>query len=213
VLSLLSDSVTALIELDDGMPYGLCYDSIDSKVYVACTDPVKIYVVDCASDSVTACTEFAGTQQPSTLTYSAFGNRMYFTYGDSLGTIDCNTNMIGWVPFSPYGSCAPHVFPGLHLVSVMSATSEYVFFSVFTDPPARRYAVASDVQAGEPTVVRNFLSVTGARIAQLYDLSGRRVLDLLPGRNDVSAIPRGVYFEREQTGGEPVKTRKVVIVR
>ena len=212
VVSVSEDSLVGNMDLG-GKPYGLCYDSDDARVYVACADPDRIYALDCASDSVTACTEFAGTRLPSTLAYSAFGNRMYFTYGDSLGTIDCNTNMIGWLPFSPYGSRVPHVFPGLHLVSVMSATSEYVFFSVFTDPPARRYAVASDVQAGKPTVVRSFLSVTGARIAQLYDLSGRRVLDLLPGLNDVSAIPRGVYFEREQTGGEPVKTRKVVIVR
>jgi hypothetical protein len=42
----------------------------------------------------------------------------------------------------------------------------------------------------------------------LLDLSGRKVLDLMPGANDVSRLSPGVYFVRERSA-----VRKVVIAR
>jgi len=48
-----------------------------------------------------------------------------------------------------------------------------------------------------------------ARAASLLDISGRKVLDLLPGPNDVRALAPGVYFVREP----PQAVRKVVLTR
>ena len=45
--------------------------------------------------------------------------------------------------------------------------------------------------------------------AALLDVSGRKVMDLHPGANDVRALAPGVYFIREGLG----KTRKVVLTR
>jgi hypothetical protein len=47
----------------------------------------------------------------------------------------------------------------------------------------------------------------------LLDISGRKVLDLLPGPNDVRALAPGVYFVREASGvrREASRVRKVVV--
>jgi hypothetical protein len=51
--------------------------------------------------------------------------------------------------------------------------------------------------------------------AELLDISGRKVLDLRPGPNDVSHLAPGVYFVREPSAAsrEPpaVSVRKVVL--
>jgi len=48
------------------------------------------------------------------------------------------------------------------------------------------------------------------------DISGRSVLDLRPGANDVWALAPGVYFVREvpqAAGHQPHAVRKVVVAR
>jgi hypothetical protein len=49
----------------------------------------------------------------------------------------------------------------------------------------------------------------------LLDVSGRKVLDLRPGPNDVRALSPGVYFVREATGvkREASCVTKVVVTR
>jgi hypothetical protein len=69
------------------------------------------------------------------------------------------------------------------------------------------------------TVVRGVLRTadgrrqTGYR-AELLDISGRKVMELVPGENDVSGLEPGVYFVREQVAGssEKVEVRKVLIL-
>jgi YVTN family beta-propeller protein len=73
----------------------------------------------------------------------------------------------------------------------------------------------------EATVVRGMLMFSPANGAgrktsgRLLDVSGREVLDLLPGSNDVRALAPGVYFvtERLATGMARPGLRKVLIVR
>jgi len=78
--------------------------------------------------------------------------------------------------------------------------------------------VCAAVDAG-PTIVRSVLMIgvrgreTGDR-AELLDISGRKVLDLKPGANDVRALAPGVHFVRA-AGCEPsaVSCRKVIVTR
>jgi len=52
--------------------------------------------------------------------------------------------------------------------------------------------------------------------AALLDISGRKVLDLRPGANDVPALAPGIYFIRapEAEDGRPIPVvRKVVVTR
>jgi hypothetical protein len=47
--------------------------------------------------------------------------------------------------------------------------------------------------------------------AELLDVSGRKVLDLHPGANDVRALAPGVYFVREaQARAQAQSVRKVI---
>jgi hypothetical protein len=73
------------------------------------------------------------------------------------------------------------------------------------------------------TIVRGALSLGvdtrqhSANGAELLDISGRKVLELLAGANDVSGLSPGVYFVRERTavGGErsAFALRKVIVTR
>ncbi len=77
---------------------------------------------------------------------------------------------------------------------------------------------------GKPTVVRGVLMLGAVDRkqqvedrAELLDATGRRVMDLRPGANDVSALASGVYFVRGRsaTNGErpEVSVRKAIIGR
>ena len=65
----------------------------------------------------------------------------------------------------------------------------------------------------QATVIRGVLFLPKAtslkpQAASLLDISGRKVLDLHPGANDVSRLSPGVYFVRE---AQAQAVRKVVI--
>jgi hypothetical protein len=71
-----------------------------------------------------------------------------------------------------------------------------------------------------PTVIRGVLflppalSVEHGALSVLLDVSGRKVMELLPGANDVRALAPGVYFVRRPEtgdGGPGAAIRKVII--
>ncbi|HTW91898.1 MAG TPA: YncE family protein [bacterium] len=72
-----------------------------------------------------------------------------------------------------------------------------------------------------PTVVRGILRVPASSVMRgascaLLDISGRKVLDLHPGANDVRALAPGVYFVREAQGQAQAQAhavRKVVLTK
>jgi hypothetical protein len=53
----------------------------------------------------------------------------------------------------------------------------------------------------------------GGPPAALHDIAGRRVLDLLPGANDVSRLSPGVYFVAASGERSAVGVRKVIVQR
>jgi len=70
-------------------------------------------------------------------------------------------------------------------------------------------------KANVPTIVRGVLFLPEAtsrkpQAASLLDISGRKVLDLRPGANDVSRLSPGVYFVREAQA-QTQAVRKVII--
>jgi DNA-binding beta-propeller fold protein YncE len=99
---------------------------------------------------------------------------------------------------------------------VFQATTSRLY--VYRDDP---YGIAAEPVGARPhwhaTIIRSVLflpETAGAERsavgAHLMDISGRRVLDLRPGRNDVRALPAGVYFVRQVVGN---RTTKVVVER
>ena len=71
------------------------------------------------------------------------------------------------------------------------------------------------------TIVRNGLFVPGSLFtlhSSFFDMTGRQVMALKPGANDVSRLSPGVYFVREQTQAASLKPQvpavhRVVITR
>jgi hypothetical protein len=47
----------------------------------------------------------------------------------------------------------------------------------------------------------------------LLDITGRKVMELQPGDNDVSRLAPGVYFVRTPLAGRQPRTTRVVIQR
>jgi YVTN family beta-propeller protein len=66
---------------------------------------------------------------------------------------------------------------------------------------------------GGPTVARASLVLPGKQGTLLLDIAGRRVMELLPGENDVRGVAPGVYFVRSAEGGERPAVTKVVITK
>ncbi len=109
-------------------------------------------------------------------------------------------------------------------VYVLFRTTTGQLYSVYrtSRPGVQEKTPRIDVSSRLPTVVRNVLYLggssgqqTGYR-AELLDISGRRVLDLKPGANDVRALAPGVYFVREEPQApsyKPQAVRKVVVTR
>jgi hypothetical protein len=72
---------------------------------------------------------------------------------------------------------------------------------------------AKEFTTARSTVVRGLLRVpVRPNPSRLLDACGRKVLDLLPGPNDVRALAPGVYFLREGQA-QTHTVRKVIITR
>ena len=88
-----------------------------------------------------------------------------------------------------------------------------------TNPrPSNRDAVISkEITTSDATIVDGSLHVHERQgSTRLLDVTGRKVLDLLPGANDVRALAPGVYFvyERPQAASsKPQAIHKVVVTR
>jgi hypothetical protein len=91
-----------------------------------------------------------------------------------------------------------------------------VFLRRNVTPTAIAAAPATTVWAGgAATVARGVLRLAEAGPAELLDASGRRVLRLRPGENDLSRLAPGVYFVRTGAGGQGAGNpgRKVLVAR
>jgi phosphoribosylformylglycinamidine (FGAM) synthase PurS component len=68
----------------------------------------------------------------------------------------------------------------------------------------------------EPTIVRGVLRLPVSPFtihASLFDMTGRAVMPLRPGANDVSRLSPGVYFVQAPTGNRQSKMRRVILTR
>ena len=61
------------------------------------------------------------------------------------------------------------------------------------------------------SICRGVLKLSGRRDAALLDISGRRVMSLQPGSNDIRSVSPGIYFIRQED--ESLVVHKVVIQR
>jgi YVTN family beta-propeller protein len=204
--------------------YDLRYDPKDNKIY--CADfigaPNIVTVIDGAENSVIA-TLPAGEGLPA-LWYDSAGNKIYCAGIDSVIVIDCATDSViqtievgAW----PIAFVSDPAHNRVHVSKYSSSSISVLRDTVLgVEGDFRPHAASSGPVA---TVVRGVLVLgaagsrqnTGLR-AQLLDITGRRVLDLHAGPNDVRTLAPGVYFIREElqaASPNPQAVRKVVVTR
>ena len=154
-------------------------------------------------------------------------------FADAFAVLDADTIL-------RFNSFSGDSFAGMPVgIRWLSAPGKVVFFGFpfyYTkDEEARPLAIRVLTDLGEPygigesglsqaemtkalpTVVRNVLSIPPSQFtphSSLFSLSGRKVLDLRPGTNDLRALPAGVYFVHEESEApccRPPAIRKVIV--
>jgi YVTN family beta-propeller protein len=238
-----SDSVTVIDGVTDSViatvatgwcSDALCYNPTNNRVYCANTSSNSVTVVDGATDSVLV--TVAPGDQPCALCYDLTFNKIYCANNGStdVTVIDGATNdvvttiEVGAKPIA--FACSPaqnRVYVANHdgsSISVLRDSSSFVGMEESFKPqaPSRKPM---------PTIIRGVLFLPRAENgdspsersargtvpifrAALLDVSGRNVMNLLPGVNDVSKLSPGVYFVREAQAQAPAQAvRKVVITR
>jgi hypothetical protein len=138
-------------------------------------------------------------------------------YHSYLDVLDCHTDsFVGRVLVSEHTAYNVLCNRYDHKVyaSVRDDSAVYVFRDTLlgvAEPAPVCGRSASDCRIS-PNPAGEWLTYEGDAPAALYSADGRRVLALRPGRNDIRALPAGVYLARP-TGGNGAATRKLVIER
>jgi YVTN family beta-propeller protein len=147
------------------------------------------------------------SSRPAALTFDSVHNYVYCLNPDrdSVTVVDAAFNTVAsvvpvgdnpvalaWAPTADRMYAANHDGSS---VSVINTTPPWV--AERTTLPATRQP---------PLVVRGSLLLRGPDSALLLDVSGRRVLNLRPGVNDISGLAGGIYFLRTAAGSNSRKT-------
>jgi YVTN family beta-propeller protein len=201
-----ADTVIATVAADYE-PCALCYNPTDNKIY--CANWNNVTVIDGAADTVIATVVVDG--YPCAFCYNPTNNKVYCADGDTFVTIiDGATDSIIRTIGVGDGPCDFTWNPAQNRVYVANHRGSSI--SVLRDSGGGIAETMNDERGtmnASPTIVRGVL-VLGAvdsrqntgRWAELLDIAGRKVLDLVPGVNDVRHLSPGIYFVRQSSGVE-----------
>jgi YVTN family beta-propeller protein len=207
----------------------LCYNPQDNRVYCANYSSGDVAVIDGATDQVIATADVGVS--PRAICYSPQNNKVYCAnyWGADVTVIDCaNNQAIATIVVGarPLAICPNPVQNRAYVVSWESSTISVLCDSMLGAEES--FGPRAAVLKPAPTIVRDvlFLPGLGTRSelpernsvmsrAALLDISGRKVVDLHPGANDVRALAPGVYFVRDEGQGtrDAGRTQKVVITK
>jgi DNA-binding beta-propeller fold protein YncE len=171
----------------------LAIDAARNKVY--CTsNGEQGNVVDCSSYTVVR--RLASNYGSGYL--DSVHSRVYFDYGLGLAVLDCRTDSV--VTLLPVSTLPSAANPADNVL--WAYDNNDVMYVVRDNPPgvaegrttldASRITPAATVVRGVLNLTPDISSLTPDII--LLDVSGRRVLSLKPGPNDVASLAPGVYF-------------------
>jgi len=210
--------------------YSPVYASQVNKVYwpswMGHTDTV--FVIDCDTDSIVrTISELLGESLRlwgCGGTYAKWSNRFYLPMRidtiSILAVFDCETDsLIGYVRLSRYNNFATDIVynPVDRKIYVLVPGDRAIY--VFRDSLqgiAEGQITSQVSQSSVPTFISNLLLLPESGMGEnqkavLMDVSGRRVLKLKPGANDVRFLSPGIYFVRNQARNSNVT--RVVIIR
>jgi len=221
VIDCSADTVVATVSVGR-QPWALCYSPAVNRIYCANRYSGTLSILDCRNDSVIA--TVAVGSRPEALSCDPARNLVYCACAgsDSVYVIDGQMNVVvgcikvGREPNKlAFDSATGRTYVANYLGSSLS-----VIRDTSTGIAEGRKPKAAG-RKRETSVVRGMLYIglghnpnspegIGLCPALLLDASGRRVMELQPGENDVRRLGPGVYFIR--TEGSP-EIRRVTIVR
>jgi DNA-binding beta-propeller fold protein YncE len=205
-IDLLADSVM----VSESLPWDIDTMFLDrrlGKLYLCSRDTASVLVFDCSKgtivDTIAADYHYAGL-------LDEINDKLYLRYG---AVVDCRyDSVVTTLPESLNPRCM--AWDAIDN-RVFQATTSRLY--VYRDGP---YGIEEQpsvpLKRRHATIVRGALflpQASGVRrgaSSVLLDISGRKVLDLQPGANDVRKLPAGVYFVRQAVSS---KITKVVIQR
>jgi len=210
VLDAVSDSLVAVVPAPHGVD-PVWNKQTDRLYYNASTGAHSVVVFDCATNRILDTLNAKFVRGCDTVR-----NRVYCTDDSALLVYDGATDsLIARVPVPVPGYLA--LSPATGRVYLGSGYSDVY---VIHEPSgvAEGYPVAEEVWR-PPTIVRGVLylppSAHPGSPLPLLDICGRKVLDLLPGPNDIRRLAPGIYFVRRPSAasGNPSAVTKVVLTR
>ena len=181
-----------------------------------------VSVIDTDLDTIVR-TVGVGTEPGAAMCYNPTSNKVFVSTGHwgavSASVIDCRDDQVILrmpVPgyFWEFG-----VLPALDKLyvpgsnsSALSVISESAYTGIGQGPGQ------VNARTQEATVLRGVLRLPlspSSIQASLFDMTGRRVMALVPGPNDIHHLAPGVYFVREQAGDSRDKSSvwKVVVTK
>ncbi len=199
----------------------MCYNPLLDHVYCAASFQDSLVVIDGATNLVL--TRVLTPAGPGPVCYNGVNNKVYCacTLADSVVVLDCVSNAIVariGVGAEPRDFVWNPVQNRTYVANRSDGTISVLRDSV--PVPVEESPGASGVDRTTTAAIVCgvlFLSEASSRkpqAASLSDISGRKVMDLKPGANDVRALAPGVYFVREvQSQAQAQAIRKVVVTR
>jgi len=202
-------------------PTALAYSPRSNKLFVGNYGDATVTVIDCATMVPVA--TFAVDIFPNWFVCDTIADIVYLVHGyyGPVSIIDARTNRVtatigtGIGTRPPVWSSATRCLYVPALGSSVTVIKDTAVAGISSSPAAvPRHAASASLVRGV-LVLPSAAGVERQASSVLLDISGRKVLDLLPGPNDVRHLAPGVYFVREPSAadGKPSAIDKVIVTR
>lgn len=198
---------------------GMCFAPYPNKCFIGDFNTGVVYVTDCNTRSIT---DSIQTDQVYSMVLDSLCGKMYVVQShNGVAVLDARgDSIVTQVPFTQYPS-GPIAWSARERRAYVPGYYTDTLY-VITDTAlgiAERAVKAGVRMPNAPTVIRGAIwlapsTSSSSSTSCLLDVSGRKVIELHAGANDVSGLAPGVYFVREaQAQAQAQAVRKVVITR
>jgi DNA-binding beta-propeller fold protein YncE len=202
-------------------PGFLVYSSVSDRLYSVSSER-QVEVIDPVARQVVRRVDTG--LHPLRVDFDTLANRIYLFCSDGVGVFDCEVDTVtAWLPIgytdhSSWASPYRRMYVADRDDSRVWVIRDSTTVGIVGEPKVRR-------ERATQTVVRGTLPYRGAEEAALVDITGRKVMDLKPGENDVRSVAPGVYFitphpnllpqgereRRSRASGKQSAVRKVIV--
>lgn len=213
VIDCASNTVIAMLK-PDRYPHRVSYDPAYNRVYVSCYSGYTVVVIDGATNQIVATVPTTGSPEGS----CAVPQHSYVfvaVRNDTVLVLNAfNSSVIARVGVGDGPSLLLYNPTDDRVYTTDSDSTTVSILHASGTGIKEGLAILPDLHRG-PTIVHGMLNLQAGRRqyagyrAELLNAAGQKVIDLVPGANDIRRLVPGVYFIK----GEWKGLSKVVIVR